>query len=75
VPNPFDEKTVINICSKTNINLDLLIYDISGRKIFEMPIDKEKESIELNASDFSPGCYFYSVASDDKTITKKMIVQ
>jgi len=29
----------------------------------------------LNASDFSPGVYFYSVTTGDASVTKKMIVE
>lgn len=75
IPNPFNDKTIINIRLKPNTSLKIQFYDISGRMILEKPIENGNESIELNANDFKPGCYFYSVISDEKTITKKMIVQ
>jgi hypothetical protein len=59
-------------------HLSLEVTNIAGQKV--MDLDRGRVSagthfFQLEAKDFAPGIYFYSVISDNSTVTKKMIVK
>jgi hypothetical protein len=58
-------------------NVSLIIYDILGNKvddIFEGKMEQGNHEISWNAGKFSSGIYFYTLKTDEVTLTKKMIL-
>ena len=74
-PNPFNANTSISYTLAEAGNVNLSVYDISGRLVAGL-VDGQKESGEhsatWNASEFSSGVYFYKLTTADYTATKKM---
>jgi len=81
-PNPFNPVTKIRfdvpkINGDETRNVKLVIYDILGREI-AMLINQDLEpgsyKIDLDASKYSSGIYFYRLITDGFIDTKKMVV-
>jgi Secretion system C-terminal sorting domain len=77
VPNPFNYKTSVSYTLSEPNLVQLKIYDIRGLEIAR-PVNEHKEagtySIELDASHFSSGIYFYILQAGTISSTKKMII-
>lgn len=76
-PNPFNSKTTINYTLKKTSWLNLAIYDILGRQVVKLVDAKTsagKHTIEIDASDWLPGIYFYKAKIGKQTVTKRMII-
>ena len=74
-PNPFKESTTIRYFIPDNVNnAQLIINDITGKFIKEVPIENGFGSIEVFASDLSSGIYSYSIVADGEVIDKKKMV-
>lgn len=76
-PNPFNPETKIkfNIFNKSKISLK--VYDVSGKLISILVNDNLNEGfyeVEFNGRNFSSGVYFYVLSSNQKTISKKMLL-
>lgn len=76
IPNPLKKTTTIryNIPATAN-NAQLIITDMNGKVIKQMPLSKGQGSINVDASALSNGTYNYSLVVDGKKIeTKRMVV-
>jgi len=77
-PNPFSETSTIKVNLKEATELKFEILSLLGQKVYETTSANAQigwNNLILNASDFSPGVYFYSVTTGDASVTKKMIVE
>ena len=76
-PNPFNPSTTISYDLPTNDFVTLKIYDVLGNEITTL-INEEQQAgfhkIDFNASSLSSGMYFYTLQSNNKTLTNKMIL-
>ena len=77
-PNPTNGATVINYNLNQITNITLLVYDITGKKVFESNQGKQaegKHNINLEQGQLKSGIYFYTLLSNEgNSLTKKMIV-
>ena len=76
VPNPFDEKTLIQIELPEEIkDAKLIFYDVNGKLINSQTIlDRGLIEINVYANDLSSGIYSYNlVINGEITDSKKMI--
>ncbi len=77
-PNPFNPSTNIKFSVPKESNVQLRIYDISGREILTLVNEKLKAgnySLKWNASSYSSGVYFYRITTDAGfSETRKMIL-
>ncbi|MCJ7802720.1 MAG: S8 family serine peptidase [Candidatus Marinimicrobia bacterium] len=81
-PNPFNSTTTIEYDLKQNTHVELIIYDILGRKIINLADFIEspgKKRITWNGKDdngnpVSTGVYIYNLILDDSSFTKKMLL-
>lgn len=53
---------------------DLSITDVTGKIIFNSK-NIQQETISLNLEDLRSGLYFYTIQSNDNTVTKRFIIQ
>ena len=60
--NPFHEK-----------NIEIMVYDHSGKLIFESKSDQD--FIEIDLGEMTAGLYFISVKSETGILTEKIIIQ
>ncbi|MFQ5874340.1 MAG: T9SS type A sorting domain-containing protein, partial [Dehalococcoidia bacterium] len=74
-PNPFNAETNIGYLLAEAGNVNLSVYDISGRLV-ETLLDGYQEAgehiVTWNGSNVSSGVYFYKVTTSDYTATKMM---
>jgi len=76
-PNPFNPSTNINYSIKKSGLVKLSIYDLSGKEISTLVNEVQQAgsySVTFNGSGFSSGVYYYKLASDNFSETKKMIL-
>jgi hypothetical protein len=76
-PNPFNPKTVISFSIPKESNISLIVYDILGNRvadIFEGKMEQGNHEVSWNAANFSSGIYFYTLKTEEITLTKKMIL-
>jgi hypothetical protein len=74
-PNPFISFTTIDYSVKEREFVELVIYDISGRKIasyINRKLDPGTYSVTINTSDLEEGIYFYRMAGSSSE-TRQMI--
>jgi hypothetical protein len=69
-PNPFND--MINLSSYKNIEVQLILYDITARKLFEKSFTG---SLSLNTVQFSKGIYFYSIENNNGLVKKGKLVK
>ena len=76
-PNPFNPTTTIEYQVPTDSKVNLKIIDILGRDI-ETLVDEEvtagKHKVIFDASSLSSGIYIYQLRTNDKIITRKMML-
>jgi len=75
-PNPFNPTTTISYTIPTRFNVELVVYDIFGKKVATL-VDEEKESgsyvAHFAASELPSGPYLYRLTTGTQTITRKML--
>jgi hypothetical protein len=80
-PNPFSSETTLEFELKENMQVSLIIYDISGNRVKSMINQKCTKGYYTltwdgkleSGSPASPGVYFYILKSNDQIISKQMI--
>lgn len=76
-PNPFNSKTTINYTLKKTSWLKMAVYDIMGREVLlisDAKTDAGKHTIEIDATNWPPGIYFYKAMIGKQTVTKRMVI-
>ena len=76
-PNPFNQSTLISYYLPENVNkASLNIYDMNGVQLKTIPVNTNGEgSVTIQANEFKPGMYYYTLLADGKEIdTKRMII-
>jgi hypothetical protein len=81
-PNPFNPETNISFSLAKSKYANLLIYNFNGQKVRELVhgnMTAGQHIVSWNGTDnngnkVASGFYFYKLVTDDKTITKKMIM-
>ena len=77
VPNPFADKTMINVEVMQPITVDFKVYDMTGRTFIQRTIELHRgvNLIEVEKSDLSKGgVYYYQVSGGAGMMSKKMIL-
>ncbi|MDD3011193.1 MAG: T9SS type A sorting domain-containing protein [Bacteroidales bacterium] len=76
-PNPFNGQTEITVTLSQNTNVSVEVFNLMGQKVYgtENNANAGTQTFTIQANDLQPGVYFYSVTANNKTISKKMIVE
>lgn len=76
-PNPTDGKFQISFTTDNNEPVNLRIFDLNGRIVYEEVIPNTGNSYSsfIDISAFSSGVYFLQLSQFDKIQTKKIIIQ
>jgi hypothetical protein len=77
-PNPFNGYSQFDINLQNNTNITVEITNLMGQVISTEnhgSLSAGNHTITLNANNFAPGIYFYTVIADNNKITKKMIIE
>ncbi|MEO6695892.1 MAG: S8 family serine peptidase [Ignavibacteria bacterium] len=80
-PNPFNPSTTFRFDLRKNANLNLNVYDISGRLVVKVLNDafytagRKELQYNFNSSGISSGVYFYSLTANGQHVeSRKMIL-
>jgi len=76
-PNPFTENTVVPYTLEAAGRVSLDVYDMTGKLVMSVEEGTKpagSHRLELNASDFSKGMYFYTLNANGASKTRKMII-
>jgi hypothetical protein len=76
-PNPANPTTTIKYDIPKSGNVDLVLYDILGRKVKNLVNENQQAGryeISFNASGLASGVYFYQLKTEHFVNTKKMIL-
>jgi len=76
-PNPFNPTTIIEYTLPENINVQLVIYDVLGRRVATL-VDQIQQSgrhsVSWDASNLASGVYIYRIQAGDFVQSKKMLL-
>lgn len=78
IPNPATGLTKVNVYLQNSGDLYLKVTDLTGKTLMNLEKSNVLPGVSefvIDASQLSPGVYFYTVKQGDKSITKKMIVE
>jgi len=76
-PNPFNPTTTIQYSILKEVNVKLIIYDLSGTEIETLVNRKESSGnykVNWNASKYASGVYFYKIEAGEFTDFKKCML-
>lgn len=76
-PNPTNSSTTINCYLDTYVSkATIAIYDLNGLQLKEYSVYHQgKNTITIEANEFKPGIYMYSLLVDEKLVdTKRMVI-
>lgn len=77
-PNPFKDETRIQYYLNEKSNCKFEVSSLSGKILYEESLGIKNiglNEVTYSNSTLSSGVYFYSIVVNDKSITKKMIIQ
>ena len=75
-PNPATiQATVLYTVPENTQKVNLLVYDITGRTIEQVPLNKYAHQTFLDVGDFSAGMYLVELKTDDGMVVKKLVVE
>ena len=76
-PNPFNPSTRISYSINDEVQVNLSVYDMLGRKVAELVNAKQSAgsyNIQFDASSVSSGTYFYKLTAGEFISVKKMVL-
>jgi hypothetical protein len=76
-PNPFNPTTVIRFSLPDTDPITLRVYDILGRVVAVLADDvyeAGRHEVTFNASRLASGMYFYTLTTQQNTITKRLML-
>lgn len=76
-PNPIQTSAVISYKLQVAGNIELNIYDLTGRKITALVKETQapgRYKVEWNAAGYTKGIYFYELSVGNSRLIKKMIL-
>jgi hypothetical protein len=75
-PNPFNPVATISFALKAASDYSLVIYNVTGQKVADLSgtADAGFQTVEWDASNQASGIYFYKLAVDNFSETKKMVL-
>ena len=76
-PNPFNPETSIEFGVPENAKVTVTVYNVLGQQVAEL-VNAEMEAgyhvVRWDATAMTSGVYFYRIAADDFTATKRMVL-
>jgi hypothetical protein len=76
-PNPFNPTTAIGYQLPKASYVNLAVYDVSGRKVFELAEGLRAAGVHevtFDAVNFASGLYFYRLEAGDFKAVRKMVL-
>ena len=76
-PNPFNPSTTIDYSLSSEAFVSLSVFDVLGREVSTLVNQRQyagSHTVRWNAGSASSGVYFYTLAVEGSTLTRKMIL-
>ncbi len=76
-PNPFNGKTIVKYWLNKTVEVELKIYDITGKTIQTLVRNKQAQGehqIEIDMNDFATGMYFCQLTAGNLSQVKKFLL-
>ena len=76
-PNPFNPTTTISFSIPQREKVEIVIYDLLGRKVTELideTLSAGRHSIDFDGSNLSSGTYIYKITAGQFSESKKMVL-
>ena len=76
-PNPFNPVTQIKFALSKTAEIKLNVYNISGQKVAELANGTRQagvHTVDFDGSDLNSGVYYYTLKTEGKSLTKKMLL-
>ena len=75
-PNPaITQTTVLYTVPENTQQVNLRVYDITGRIVEQQVLDKYSHQTTLDVGDFSAGMYLVELKTDEGMVVKKLVVE
>jgi photosystem II stability/assembly factor-like uncharacterized protein len=74
-PNPFNAEITIQLPNSHPNDIEINVFDVTGRMIIQQAIHSTKQIVSLNAETWSDGVYFIQMKRVNHNIVKKAIKQ
>jgi hypothetical protein len=77
MPNPATGNTVINYSLKSNSDVDVVVYDVTGAAVMTSHVENQAAGAHtqtLNVENLAAGVYYYTVTANGVSKTNKMVV-
>ena len=77
-PNPFNPSTAISFTIPTASKVSLSVYNVLGQRVATLvnrDLSAGAHAFTFDASALSSGMYFYTIATQDRQVTKRMQVK
>lgn len=71
-PQPAEDKVIVKFYTAEN-TIDLLLYDISGKQLYNKTEIISNGLVDIDLADLASGIYFLKVISKNKTETRKIV--
>lgn len=76
-PNPFNPTTNIRFELAENSEVQLEVFDMTGRKVATLVNGRQsagEQTVQFDASGFASGVYLYKLTTPSQTITRQMVL-
>jgi hypothetical protein len=77
-PNPVTGESVVTFSLSANEQADIRLIDMGGRTIAILDATQTSNGnnqLVINGKDYSPGVYFVQLRSNERLITKKLVIR
>lgn len=78
-PNPFSEKTNVNIVLNNENTVSLSVYDLSGKLVDKVLTNELKSAgsynIKWHAGNLKPGIYLFKLIAGNKVMNRKFLIE
>ncbi len=74
-PNPADNTVNITLPSVLNINANVTIYDIQGKRLMNKVFEKNTLDLQLNVESLQSGMYFVKLKTNTSETIKRLVVK
>lgn len=76
-PNPFNKNSIVRYELAKSSDVNFSVYDVTGKKVMEQITAKASPgeySINMDATNFNKGVYFYTLTANGNQVTKRMVI-
>jgi hypothetical protein len=67
-PNPAQDKLHIEFSKQLNSEATLEMYDLTGKKVYEMQLEANNQKTEITNLNLSNGIYFYRISNGEQNL-------